>query len=84
MLLHHLVGSALEKTSPDMTPGRDHVASFDAEQVEDIDENVKLFAAIGTKTKPRKWMKKHDLKLVTAISSSSRSLFTMTVVRRFI
>ena len=32
-----------------MTPGGDHIASFDVEQVEDIDENVKLFAAIGTK-----------------------------------
>ena len=32
-----------------MTLGGDHVASFDDEQVEDIDENVKLFAAIRTK-----------------------------------
>ena len=31
------VGSALEKTSPDMAPGGDHVARIDAEQVEDID-----------------------------------------------
>ena len=37
------------KTSPDVTPGRDHVARVDAKQVEDIDENVELFAAIGTK-----------------------------------
>ena len=43
-----------------MTPGRDHVASFDAEQVEDIDENVELFAALGTKIKPQKWVKKHE------------------------
>ena len=40
--------------------GRDHVASFDTAQVEDIDENVELFAAIGTKIKPRKWVKKHE------------------------
>ena len=39
------------KISPEVTPGEDHVASFDAEQVNDIDENVKLFAAIGTKIK---------------------------------
>jgi len=43
-----------------VTPGGDHVASFDTEQVEDIDENVELFAAIGTKVKPRKWVKKHE------------------------
>jgi len=43
-----------------VTPGGDHVVSFDAEQVKDIDENVKLFAAIGTKIKSRKWVKKHE------------------------
>ena len=43
-----------------MTPGEDHVASFDFEQVEDINENVKLFAVIGTKINPRKWVKKHE------------------------
>ena len=36
------------------------MASFDAEQVEDIDENIELFAAIGTKIKSRKWVKKHE------------------------
>ena len=40
------------KTSPDVIPSGDHVASFDAEQVEDIDKNVELFAALGTKIKP--------------------------------
>ena len=45
------VDSVLVRTSPDVTPGGD-VASFNAEQVEDIDENVELFAAIGTKIKP--------------------------------
>ena len=54
------VGSVLVKTSPDVTPVGDHVASFDAEQVEDIDENVELFTAIGIKIKPRKWVKKHE------------------------
>ena len=48
------------RSSPDVTPGGDHVASFDAEQVEDIDENVELFVVIGTKINPRKWVKKHE------------------------
>ena len=34
----------------------DHVVDLD---VEDINENVELFAAIGTKMNPRKWVKKH-------------------------
>jgi len=46
------VGSVLVRTSPDVTPSGDHVASFDVEQVEDIDENVELFATIGTNIKP--------------------------------
>ena len=45
------------KTSPDVTPGGDHVVRVDTEQVEDIDENVELFAAIRTKVKPRTWGK---------------------------
>ena len=48
------------KTSPDVTPGGDHVARVDAEQVEDIIEDVELFAAIGTKIKPCSWIKKHE------------------------
>ena len=58
------------KTSPDVTPGGDHVVRVDTEQVKDIDENVKLFVAIGTKVKSCTWVKKHDPKLVTATSSS--------------
>ena len=54
------VGSVSVRTSLDVTPGGDHVASFDAEQIEDIDENVKVFTAIGTKIKPRTWVKKHE------------------------
>ena len=46
-----------------MTPGGDHVASFDVEQVEDIDENGELFAVIGAKIKPRKWVKKYESKV---------------------
>ena len=47
-----LVGSVSVKTSPEVTPSEDHVSSFDAEQVDDIDENIELFAGIGTKIKP--------------------------------
>ena len=54
------VGSVSVKTSLDVTPGEDHVARVDTEQVEDIDENVELFAAIGTKVKRRTWVKKHE------------------------
>ena len=54
------VGSVSVKTSPDVTPGGDHVVRVDTEHVEDIDENVELFAAIRTKIKPRKWVKKHE------------------------
>ena len=54
------VGSVSVRISLDMTPGEDHIASFDAEQVEDIDENVELFAAIGTKINLRKWVKKYE------------------------
>ena len=53
------VSSVSVKTSPDVTSGGDHVVRVDAEQVEDIDENVELFAAIGTKVKPRSWVKKY-------------------------
>ena len=65
-----LVGSVSVRISPDVTPSGDHVARVDVEQIKDIDENVELFAAIGTKVKPRTWVKKHDLKLVTTTSSS--------------
>ena len=53
-----------------MTPGGEHVASFAAEQIEDIDENVELFIAIRTKIKPRKWVRSMNLKFVTATNSS--------------
>ena len=62
------VGSVSVRTSPEVTSGGDHVASFDAEQVEDIDKNVELFAAIRTKIKPRSWVKSMNLKLVIATS----------------
>ena len=43
------VGSVSVRISPNVTPGGDHLANFDAEQVEDIDENVELFAAIESR-----------------------------------
>ena len=54
MLLQSPVSSVSVRTSPDVTPGGDHVARVDTEQVKDINENVELFAAVGTKIKPRK------------------------------
>ena len=54
------VGSVSVKTPPDVTPGGHYVARVNTEQVEDIDENVELFAAIETKVKPRLWVKKHE------------------------
>ena len=44
-----LVGSVLVGILPDVAPSRDHVAGLDAEQVE---EDVELFASIGTKMNP--------------------------------
>jgi len=58
------VGSVSVRTSPDVIMDGDHADSFDAEQLEDIDENIELFAAIRTK---RKGM---NFKLVTATNSS--------------
>ena len=54
------VGSVLVRTSSDVIPGGDHVAMIDTEKVEDINKNIELFAAIGTKIKPRKSVKKHE------------------------
>ena len=74
-----------------MTPGGDHVANVDAEQVEDIVEDVELFAAIGTKVKPRLWVKKHEsqacdsnnLKLKAVILHDGREEVHMTQPDRF-
>jgi len=57
------VGSISVRTSPDVTSAGDHIVSFDAEQGEDIDENVELFAAIGTMINTRKWVKKHEFQV---------------------
>ena len=42
------------------TPGGYRVAALDTEHVEDVNEDVELFAAIGAKMNPRKWMKKRE------------------------
>ena len=67
------------------------LASFDAEQVEDIDENFKLFAVIRTKVKPRTWVKKHEsqacvrdrLKLKAVVLHDGREEVHMTQPDRF-
>ena len=77
------------KTSPDVTPGGDHVARVDTEQVKDIDENVELFAAIGTKIKPR--VKRHEsqacdhdkLKLKVVVLHDGSEVVHMTHPGRF-
>ena len=74
-----------------MTLCGDHVVSFDAEQVEDIDENVELFATIGTKVKARSWVKKHEsqacnrdkLKLRAVVLHDGREKVHMTQPDRF-
>ena len=55
-----LIISALAGISSDMTPGGDRVTALDGKQAEDIDEDVELFTAIGTKMNPRKWVKKRE------------------------
>ena len=85
------VDLASEKTSPDVTPGEDHVARVDAKQVEDIVEDVELFAAIGTKVKPHSWVKKHEsqacdrdkLKLKAIVLHDGREEVHMTQPDRF-
>ena len=65
------VGSTLEEISLDVTPGGYHDTKGDAEQVDDIVEDVELFAAIGTKVKPRLWAcgeRSMNLKLVIVTS----------------
>ena len=54
-----------------MTPGGDHETKGDAEQVDDIAEDVELFAAIGTKVKPRLWVKKHESQACLLYTSPS-------------
>ena len=74
-----------------MTPGGDHVARVNTKQVEDIDENVELFAAIRTKVKPRTWVKKHEsqacdrnkLKMKAVVLHDGREEVHMTQLDRF-
>ena len=53
ILVHYLQLVQYQWTTPDVTPGGDHVASFDAVHAE-------LFTTIETKIKPQKWVKKHE------------------------
>ena len=78
------IGSVSVKTSPNVTPSEDHVVRINIEQVEDIDENVELFAAIGTKVKPRTWVKKHESQACDRDKLKLKAIFLMMVVRRFI
>ena len=79
------------KASPDMTSGGDYIARIDTEQVEDINENVELFAAIGTKVKSRTWVEKHEsqacvcdkLKLKVVVLHDGREEVHMTQQDRF-
>jgi len=85
------VGSASEETSSEVTPGGVHDTKGDAEQVDDIVEDVELFAAIGTKVKPRSWLKKHGsqacdidkLKLKAVVLHDGREEVHMTQSDRF-
>ena len=77
------VGSVLVKTLSDVIPGGDHVAGVDTEQVEDIDENVELFAAIETRIKPRKWVKKHESQACDRDKLKLKAIVLHEVVRRF-
>ena len=60
MLFHHLQLVQYREDFTGCDTDEDHVVSFDAEQVADNDENIKIFAATGTKIKPRKLVKKHE------------------------
>ena len=51
------IGSVLVGISLDVSPDGDHVAGLDVEQVE---EDVELFAAIRNKINPQKWVNKYE------------------------
>ena len=70
------------RTLPDVTPGGDQ-QPIDAEHVEDIDENVELFAAIGTKINPRKWVKKHESQVDERDKLKLKVVSMTVLVRRF-
>ena len=85
------VGSASKETSAEVTPDGVHDTKGDAEQVDDIVEDVELFAAIGTKVRPRSWLKKHEsqacerdkLKLKAVALHDGREEVHMTQSNRF-
>ena len=85
------VGSALDEISPDVTPGGDRDTRIGVEQMDDIVEDIELFAAIGTKVKPHSWLKKHGsqacdldkLKLKAVVLHDGREEVHMTRSDRF-
>ena len=78
------IGSISVRISVDVTPDGDHVVTLDAKQVEDINEDVELFAAIGTKMNPWKWVKNSEPRVSELESSNWRSFSMMVLVRTFI
>ena len=78
------VGSTSVKTSSDVTPDGDHETKSDAEQVEDIAEDVEVFAATGTKVKPRSWLKKHESQACDRDKLKLKAVFSVMVGKRCI
>jgi len=70
-----------------VTPGGDCVDILDAKQVENISEDVKLFAAIETKMNPQKWVKNREppvvevdkLKLRTIVLYDGRLILEQSI-----
>ena len=85
------VGLASKDTLAEVTPGGVHDTKGDAEQIDDIVEDVELFAAIGIKVKPRLWGKKNEsqacdrdkLKLKAVVLHDGREEVHMTQSDRF-
>ena len=53
-------------------------------KVKNINENVKLFAAIGTKIKSRKWVKKHESQAYNRNKLKLKAVVLYDGSRRFI
>ena len=60
MLLHHLQWFGISEDFIGCDTGWRSCSRVDTKQVEDIAENVELFATIETKVKSRSWVKKHE------------------------
>jgi len=66
-----------------VTPGGDHEARVDAEQVEDIDENVELFTTIRTKKHESQACDCDKLKLKAVVLHDGRKEVHITQPDRF-